>query len=327
MPKVSVIIPNWNGKHLLEICLPSLLKQTFKDFEVIVVDNGSMDGSVEFVKKEYHRFKIIELDKNIGFAPAVNIGIKEAGGEYIVLINNDTKVDKDCLKFLAKAAEDHPEVGMVAAKMLSFYEPEKIDSAGDYIDAVGHANNIGLGEKDGQKYNKAGNVFLVTGGGGLFKKAVFEKVGFFDEDYFAYFEDVDLCLRAQMTGFKGWYQPQAIIYHIHKATSAKNKSFTEYLQYRNMTMTVIKDFPKELFLRDWNWLKIILVNLNTIRFLATQGYIAAALKAEWYILTHLFELLEKRKKIQQTVAVTEEYIIENIRPKKVSIFGILKKGF
>lgn len=326
MIKASVIIPSWNGKHLLEVCLPSLKKQSFKDFEIIIIENGSTDGSKEYVEKNYPEFKLITLEKNIGFSPAVNMGIEKARGEYIVLINNDTKVDKNCLKYLVKCAEERQDVGMIAAKMLNFYNPKLIDSAGDYIDAVGHADNIGRGEKDGKKFSKGDYVFLVTGGGSLFKKEIFEQVGLLDPDYFAYFEDVDLCLRAQMAGFKGYFEPKAKIYHIHKASANRVKAYTEYLQFRNMTMTIIKDFPKGLLLKDFNWIKIILVNLNTVRYLASIGFLSSALKAEIFILLNIFKLLIKRIEIQSKIKVPEEYIIENIRPKRVTFFGLLKEG-
>lgn len=327
MPKASLIIPNWNGAHLLSACLQSINEQTFRDFEVIVVDNGSLDNSLEVIKKVLPKTKVIALPENVGFSPAVNKGIKAAQGKYIVLINNDAKLDKNCLNFLIQAADLHEEVGFVAAKMLNFFDKTVIDSAGDYIDAVGHANNIGFGEKDGPKFSKEGSLFLATGGGSLFKKEVFEKVGLLDEDYFAYFEDVDLCLRAQLQGYKGWFEPKAVIFHIHKATSGKNKPFLEYLQFRNMAATIIKDFPKALLFKDLNWLKILLVNLNTIRFLASQGHLLPALQAEWYILRNLFKLLRQRKEIQAKKTVSDNYIIENIVPKKVTLFGLLRPGF
>lgn len=325
--KVSVVIPSWNGKHLLKVCLPSLRKQTFRDFEVIIVDNGSTDNSVLYIKRYFPQFKVVTLTKNLGFSPAVNIGIRSANGKYIVLINNDTFVDKDCLKKLVLAAEKHPDAGMVASKMLNYYNHKIIDSAGDYIDTVGHANNIGYGKKDEQKYNFSNYVFLVTGGGCLIKRSVFESVGLFDEDYFAYFEDVDLCLRAQMQGFKAWYEPSAVIYHMHKATSKKNIKFTEYLQFRNMTMNIIKDFPKALILDHQNWIKILLVNLNTVRYLTSQGNLNGALKAEWEVIKNLKSLLNKRKQIQNLKIVSDEYIIENVLPKKITFFGLLKNGF
>lgn len=323
--KLSVIIPNWNGKHLLKICLPSLKKQTFKNFEVVIVDNGSKDGSIEYIEKYYPEIKLIKLENNIGFAPAVNLGLKICVGEMMVLLNNDTEVDKNCLQNLLKVA-NKKDIGFVAAKILNFKNRKLIDSAGDYIDAVGHADNNGRGETDGTKFSTPGPLFLATAGGSLFKREVFEKIGFFDHEYFAYMEDVDFCLRAQLNGIKGWYEPSAVIYHIHKATSSKNPGFTEYLQYRNMTLTVLKNFPKELFLKDLNWLKVLLVNINTIRYLATIGYLKEALKAEWYILKNLPRILKKRSEIQNKINVPVDYILKNIRPKKITFFGIIKNG-
>lgn len=320
----SVIIPNWNGKHLLEVCLKSLTGQTLKQIEIIVVDNGSVDGSVQLIEKKYPTIRLIKLTKNTGFAYAVNQGIKYSQGKYIVLINNDTQVNKDCLKHLVRTAEDYPKAGFIAAKMLNFYHRDIIDSVGDYIDNVGHANNIGMGEVDSGEYDKQRTVFLATGGGSLFKREVFEKVGLFDEDYFAYMEDVDLCLRAQMQGFIGLVEPKAKIYHIHKATSSKNKSFSEYLQFRNMMMTVIKDFPGRLILEKWNWLLILLVNLNTVRYLATKGLLIPALQAEWWILWNLPKLLVKRKTIQSSKIVSDDYLINNIKQKKLTFFGLFK---
>ncbi len=324
--EASVIIPNWNGKHLLRICLLSLRKQTLKNFEIILVDNGSQDGSVEYTTRYFPGVRIIKLEKNYGFAKAVNEGIKKSLGKYIVLINNDTEVDKNCLQYLVQAAHKHKEVGFVAAKMLNFYQRDMIDSAGDWIDVVGHASNIGLGEKDGEKFNKSGFVFLVTGGGGLFKREVFNKVGFFDEDYFAYFEDVDLCLRAQFQGFRGWYESKAKIYHIHKATAQKIKPFIEYLQFRNMTMNIIKDFPETLLKKNFNWLRILLVHLNTIKYLFSQGFALQAIKAEVWILWHLPLLLKKRFEIQKSKNVLDEYLISNFREKKIRPLSFLGRA-
>lgn len=326
MVKVSVVIPNWNGWEMLEVCLKSLLTQTYKNFEVIVVDNNSQDDSGNLIKKYFPETKVIKLDRNYGFAKAVNIGIKNSLGEYIFLLNNDTKVDKLCINNLVKVLDQKEEVGMVASKMLNFYNPKIIDSAGDYIDAVGHANNIGYGQVDSEEYNLPGYVFLVNGGGSLYRRSLFDNIGYFDEDFFAYFEDVDLGLRAQLQGIKGWYEPSAVIYHIHKATSSRNKSYTEYLQFRNMTQTIIKNFPLYLLIKDLNFIKIMLVNLNTVRFLATHGYTKAALKAEVYILLNIPKLLIKRWIIQSNIKVSQRYIYENVKKKKITIFGLLKKG-
>lgn len=323
--KISVIIPNWNGKHWLKICLPSLKKQTFKNFEVIIVDNGSSDDSAKYIEKYFPEFRVLILDKNYGFAGGVNRGIEVSIGEYLVLVNNDMKLDRDFLKYLCLAA-DKNEVGMVAAKVKQLYKPDLIDSAGDYIDVVGHANNIGRGEKDGKEFNKSREIFLVTGGASLFKRKVLDKVGLLDEDYFAYMEDVDLSLRAQYMGFKAIYEPRAVAYHAHKGTSSKNKGLLEYWQYRNMTMNILKDFPKVVIFHKLNWLKILLVNLKTIQFLAKQGLLMSALKAEGYILWNLPKLLRKRREIQRTIKVSDMYLLSMFQDKKIA-FPIVKWRF
>lgn len=321
---VSVIIPNWNGKHLLKTCLTSLEKQTLKDFEIIVVDNGSSDGSVEFLKENFPKVKIIKLDKNYGFAKAVNMGIKLARGKYIVLLNNDTESDKNCLKFLVSAADKHSDAGFVAAKILNFYHRDIIDNAGDYIDGGGHPNTKGTGEKDGPQFNKEGYLFMATGGGSLFKRWVFDKVDLFDEEYITNMEDYDFCLRAQMLGIKGWFMPQAKIYHIRRATSCKEPDNFQYLTFRNMTINVIKNFPDGVLLHDWNFLKVILVNVNTFFYLSKKGYVKPALRAEWYILTNFLRLLKKRREIQSKKVVPDQYFIDNFVRKKITFWGLLK---
>lgn len=318
-PLVSIVIPSWNGIDFLKICLPSIQKQSFYDFEVIVVDNGSADQSVEYIQKKFPKFKVIPLPKNIGFGNAVNQGIEQSKGRYIFLLNNDTELDKDCLRYLTEAALSHKEVGMITSKMKNFYDRSLIDNAGDSIDIVGHSFTRGTGEKDGDRFDKAGYLFLVTGGGSIFKKELFEKVGLFDKDYFVYMEDVDLCFRAQLAGFKAWYEPKAVIYHMRMATSKKNMAFIEPECFRNMTMNIIKDYPAALLLHQFNWLKIILVNINTIIYLSRQGYLVGALKAELYILTHLIQLFQKRRKIQKLKNVTDRYIIEQVLNKKLKI--------
>lgn len=324
--ETSVIIPNWNGIHLLRVCLASLKWQTYQNFEIIVVDNGSTDSSLDFIKKSYPQVKIIKLSKNTGFAYAVNRGIEKAKGKFIILLNNDTEVTRLCIAKLVETAKKHPEVSFIAPKILNFYNRGIIDSAGDWIDEVGHADNIGRGEKDGKKYSSPGLIFLVTGAGCLIRAEAFRKIGFFDEDYFMYFEDVDWCFRAQLRGLTGWYEPSAKIYHINRASSSKVKSFTEYLQFRNLTMTILKDFPKGLLMQRVTWLRIFWVNINTVRFFAKRGYLWEALKSEFYILFHLFTILKKRSKIQSSKLVSDEYIIDNVRRKKLTLFGLFPKG-
>lgn len=313
---VSVIIPNWNGLELMKICLPSLLKQSYENFEVIVVDNGSSDGSVNYLKVKFPQIKNVVLSKNFGFSKAVNEGIKASKGEFIFLLNNDTEVDKDCIRELVCAVEEHSEVGFVSAKILKFDRRGIIDNAGDYLDSVGHLLTRGLNEKDDKNFQVGEYIFLATGGGSLIKRQVFNKIGFFDESYFFYMEDADLCFRAQLAGFKGWFEPEAKIYHMRMASSKKNPVLFDTLVFRNMTITMLKDFPMGLILHNFNWLKIILVHLNTIRFLISKGYLLEVVKAEFFILSNLGNILKKRRKIQKSKTVTDEYIIENVLQKK-----------
>ncbi len=321
---ISVIIPNWNGEKLLKKCLNAIDKQDFKDFEVIVVDNGSIDNSLNIIKKSFPGVILINLDRNTGFANAVNEGIRHSSARYIVMLNNDTEVDKYFLKYLIHSIENHKDVGMVAGKMLNFYNRSLIDSAGDFMDIVGHANGIGYGEKDSSYFSKGKYIFLVSGGGSLFKRELFDRVGLLDKDYFAYFEDVDLCIRAQLMGYKAWYEPRSIVYHIHKATSNRNKAYTEFLQFRNMTMTIIKDFPTSLILKDWRWLKIILVHLNTIFYQLKSGYFWAPFLADLWIIFHLPYLLKERARIQSTKVVSDEYIDSFLVNKKITFWKLLK---
>lgn len=312
-PLVSIIIPHWNGVELLRTCLPSLKNQSFKMFEVLIVDNGSTDNSISFVKNFYPEVKLIKLKKNSGFAKAVNQGITKALGEYLFLLNNDTELDINCLEHLLMAAENHPEVGFITAKVLNYFKRNLIDTTGDLIDAVGHLHSRAFNKKDLLKHNKADYLFAASGGSTLFRRNFFSKVGLFDEEYFLYMEDADLCLRAQLLGFKGWYEPKAVIYHRRMATSSKNMAFVECECFKNMAMTIIKNFPTALLLHNFNWLKILLVHFHTICHLSKKGYFLGVLKAEWYLLSHFGVLLAKRKKIQSNKIVSDHYIIENIQ--------------
>lgn len=313
--QISVVIPNWNGENFLKICLPSLTGQTERGFEVLIVDNNSSDNSINYIQRNFPKFKVIPLSKNFGFARAVNEGIKKANGEYVVLINNDSKIDSNCLFYLQRAAQAHPEVGFISAKILSLKKKGLIDNAGDNIDASGHLIIRGHNQKDHPQFNKEGYCFLASGGGSLIKKEVFKKIGYFDEDFFMYMEDADFFFRAQLAGFKGWFQPKAVIYHIGKGTSSKNLAMVEIQNFRNMTMTIIKNFPLKLLLSDLNFIKIFLVNLNTIIYLSKKGYLFQAIKTELEVFFKLPILLKKRLKVQSLKKVSDGYIIENVLKK------------
>lgn len=320
--KASVIIPNWNGKDLLEDCLASLSKQVFKNFEIILVDNGSGDGSLEWVKSNYPGTKVIELPKNYGFSKAVNEGVKKSSAQYVIFLNNDTSVDKKWMGELIRCADSHPEVISINSKILNFYERGKIDGVGIEINEVGQAKSIGWNEEDKGRYEKEEYIFGATGGAALFKRSDFIKIGLFDESYFMYSEEVDFAFRAQFLGYKSLYCPKAIVYHKHKATAKKLPQNIEYWQFRNMTQTIIKDFPTSVVFKKWRWLKIILVHFNTIFYQIKNGFFWPPILTDLWIVFNLPRILLKRKIIQRNREVSDDYIESFLKPKKITFYGL-----
>lgn len=320
---VSVIIPNWNGEELLDDCLKSLKWQTYKEFEIILVDNGSTDGSLTYVAEHFPEVRIIKLYKNFGFAKAINEGVKVAKADYVVFLNNDTEADKDWLKHLIAYVDSHQEVISVGSKLLNFYDRKLIDGVGILINEVGQAKSIGWEEKDKGQYEKEMYIFGATGGAALFRREDFIKVGGLDENYFMYSEEVDFAFRAQFLGYQAIYCPKAVVYHKHKSTAKKFPQHIEYWQFRNMTQTIIKDFSTQIILKKWRWLKIILVHLNTIFYQIRNGYFWPPFAADLWIIFHLPYLLKERWRIQKSKKVTDEYIENFLVAKKITFFGLL----
>ncbi|MDO8573289.1 MAG: glycosyltransferase family 2 protein [Candidatus Daviesbacteria bacterium] len=319
MKKVSVIIPNWNGKELLKDCLDSLENQPA---EIILVDNGSTDDSIDFLKKNYPKVRLVKLKNNFGFARAINEGVKISNTEYVILLNNDTESDKDFVKSLITCADSHPEVISVNPRLLNFYDKKIIDGVGIEINEVGQARSIGWQEKDHGQFDKEEYIFGATGGASLFRREDFIKVGGFDEGYFMYSEEVDFAFRAQFLGYKSIFCPMAIVYHKHKATAGKKPQHIEYWQFRNMMQTIIKDFPVGVLFKKWRWLKIILVFLNTIFYQLKNGYIWPPVLTKLWLLYHLPSLLNQRRAIQKNRKVSDGYIEGFLTDKKVTFWGL-----
>lgn len=324
MIKASVIIPNWNGQELLEDCLKSLQNQSYKNFEIIVVDNKSSDQSVLYVTQNFPEVRIIKLNKNYGFAKAINEGVKVSGAEYVIFLNNDTAVDKNWVKNLVECVASHNGIISVNSKLLNFYNKKIIDGVGILINEAGQAKSIGWQEEDHGQYEKEQYIFGATGGASLFKRLDFIKVGGFDENYFMYSEEVDFAFRAQFLGYKSIYCPKAIVYHKHKATAKKLPQRIEYWQFRNMTQTIIKDFPTSILLKNWRWLKIILVHLNTIFYQLKNGFWWPPLVTEIWLTAHLPHLLIQRAGIQKTKKVDDQYVERFLIKKEITFWGLQK---
>lgn len=241
--KVTVIIPNYNGKHFMQPCLESLKKQTCTNFKVLVVDNHSTDGSIEYMKENYPEIEVISLDQNYGFSYAVNVGIRHAVTPYVILLNNDTTVDEHYIEAMTKAIEASPRIFSVSSKMIQMYHPGLIDSAGDLYTLMGWGVCRGTG-RSVSNYTTPDRIFTACAGAAIYRRKVFQKIGYFDESHFAYLEDIDIGYRAQIYGYKNMYCPTALVYHVGSGTSgSKYNSFKVILSARNSVWLNYKNMP------------------------------------------------------------------------------------
>ncbi len=298
---ISVIIVNFNGREYLEQCLSSLALQTFCDYEVIVVDNASLDGSVGYLEAHFPDVILVRAGENLGFAGGVNAGIQAASGEYIMTLNNDTRVDPDCLFHLLEVMDQDDGVGMAAAKILFF--DHRINSTGICISRSGAAWDRGMYEDDTGQYDRTEEVFGPCAGAALYRRLMLEEVGLFDEDFFLYMEDVDLAFRARLLGWKCVYTPSAQVYHIHGGTAGVGSDIAVYYGNRNILWYVLKDYPARILLSSLPW--IIGRNLAVIPHYMMKGRGWAVLKAKSHALLGVPAMIGRRKMVRQTVPDSE----------------------
>ena len=239
--KVTVIIPNYNGLKFMEPCFKALELQIYHKFQILVVDNGSTDGSVEWLKE--HQIPTIFLDTNTGFSGAVNVGIRAAKTPYVLLLNNDTEPDCHFIGEMVKAIERSPKIFSVSSKMIQMYHKDKMDDAGDMYSLLGWAYQRGVGRSSGG-YSHPCRVFSACAGAAIYRREIFEKIGYFDEMHFAYLEDIDVGYRAKIYGYKNVYCPSAMVYHVGSGTSgSRYNSFKVRLAARNNIYLNYKNMP------------------------------------------------------------------------------------
>lgn len=239
--KVTIIIPNYNGLKFMEPCFKALRAQSDQNFELLVVDNGSTDGSVNWLKD--HEIPSIFLEENTGFSGAVNVGIRESVTPYVILLNNDTEPEPDYVREMVKAIERSPRIFSVSSKMIQLYHKDLMDDAGDMYSLLGWAYQRGVGQKS-SGYKRACRVFSACAGAAIYRREVFDKIGVFDEDHFAYLEDIDVGYRAKICGYENWYCPKAVVYHVGSGTSgSKYNSFKVKLAARNNLYLNYKNMP------------------------------------------------------------------------------------
>ena len=243
MQEVSVVIPNFNGMAYLDGVLSSLERQTIRNFEVILVDNGSTDGSCAFVSAEYPWVHMIQLPENYGFSRAVNEGIHAARSPYVLLLNNDTEAEPDFLEEMVAALRRHKKAFSCQAKMIQLHDRDKMDDAGNYYCALGWAFARGKG-KDIRHYDREQKIFSTCAGAAIYRKKFIDRIGDFDEEHFAYLEDLDIGYRARICGYQNWYAPKAKVYHVGSGTSgSRYNSFKVRLAARNNVYLNYKNMP------------------------------------------------------------------------------------
>ena len=248
MKTISVIIVNLNGGEYLADCLDSLSAQTFQDFEVIVVDNGSTDGSPERVRKDYPAAKVVALGENTGFAKGNNIGFRGSSSPFVATLNNDTLVDPNWLQALYGAAQEDRTIGMVASKIFLGREGNELDSAGMLLYPDGMTRQRGRGVRDDGQFDAPGEVLFPSACAALYRREMLEETGFFDEDFFSYCEDADLGLRGRLAGWKAVLAPRAVVRHLYSQTGGSYSAFKAYHVERNRLWVLVKDLPPSYIL-------------------------------------------------------------------------------
>lgn len=294
--KISVVVVNFNGKRFLDDCLKSLEVQTYRDYEVIVVDNASKDGSEEHVIAHFPWARVVRNERNLGSTGGNNSGIREARGEFIVTLNNDTRVEKDFLERLLGPMSDE-SVGMCGCKMI--FPNGRINSTGLCISRSGAAWDRGANEEDSGQYDRQPEIMGPCAGAALYRKKMLDEIGLFDEDFFIFMEDIDLVLRARYAGWRGVYVPEAIAHHLHGATAGVGSDLAVYYGNRNIMWLPAKNYPLPFLILCLPW--ILGRNLMVLPYYALKGKGLVALKAKWDGLRGLPLMIGKRKTILRKV--------------------------
>jgi GT2 family glycosyltransferase len=309
-PKVSVVIPNFNGITprdglvCLELVLSSLERQTFRDFDVTVVDDASTDSSVRYLETSWPQVRVVALEQNSGFPSVVNRGIAASGGEHIALINNDVELSPDWLEELVGELDRDAAIGFVTGKILSYADRDVIEQVGQDYYTCGRFTPRGLDERDAGQYEERRLIPIATAAASIYRRASVEQAGGFDEDYFLYCEDSDLCLRMLMAGFRGVYFPGTRAYHVRGATTGALPELVQFHLYRNGLITLVKDLPGPTLRRSLP--KIVLYEAHQLRVASANGYGRVFLRAYRSFFKMLPGTLRKRRWVQGQRAISVE---------------------
>lgn len=310
--KASLVILNYNGRELLEAHLPSVAAVEFDDMEVVVVDNGSTDDSVAFVRERFPQVRVVALPENVGVTAALNVMVREARGEYVGMLNNDVDLAADWLRILAGVLDADPRAAAAQGKLLRYFDHGVIDRAGDVVHTTSACFGRGAGERDAGQYDQPAEVFSAGGAAALYRRSAFDRVGFFDEDFFAYAEDVDWGFRAQLAGLRIRYEPSALGYHRGGATLGEINPFSLYHLRRNQLWMVVKDYPGRSLARHAP--AVIAFNLVGIAIAVRRGHGGVVWRAYRDALKGMPRALRKRREIQRSRAVGAAEIDRMLAP-------------
>ena len=306
-PRWSVLIPTWNGRHLLEEALDGLDTQVLRDFEIVVVDDGSDDDTVVWMRAQRPADRLIELPKQRGLAAALNRGIAAAHGKFIAVLNNDAVPEPGWLAALDRAFAAAPTASFLASRIRLYDDPSRLHAAGDTYDRNGLPGNRGVWQRDGPPYTESCEVFGACAAAAAYRRELFDDIGVFDEDLVMYCEDVDLDWRAQMAGHRCRYIPDAVVRHRLSATAGG--AIASYLVGRNRPLVAVMNLPGFLWRRGWwriAWaqLRLAFAALRAIRGRAARATLAGQLAS----LAHLPRAWSKRSRRQRSRRVADAYI-------------------
>ena len=331
-PLVSAIVVNWNGKEYLSKCLFSLGKISYKNLEVIVVDQSSTDGSQSLVKTKFPKVKLIENKENTGYVGGNNLGVSSAKGKYVFILNNDIEVEKDFLEPLIKTFEDNPKLGVVQPKAINLREKGKLDGGGSFFTVTGFLYHKGYMDKASKpEYNMRYPVYSVKGAYMMTRRVLWNRLGGLDPDFFIYFEESDYCGRVWLSGHTVEYLPESVVHHWGggdtKEDRKKRLAVVQYRSYRNRICSYLKNLsPSKLFIVLP--IHIVLCQLAVLFYLITNFKVSIAVeKAILWNIFNFGKTMKKRKLIQSNLRkVSDKEIFEKVEvnPRLSYYLGFFK---
>jgi len=331
---VSIVIPHWNNVDVLSECLESISNTNFENFETIVVDNASTDNSVASVRSNYPNVKLIENDKNYGYAGGCNIGAEAASGDFLIFLNNDTVQEKDWISNLIKTINSDDKIAAVQPKILNYYNRNVFDYAGGsgghmdiYCFPFARGRIFSFQENDEGQYNNKEKCFWSSGTCFMVRRELFQKSGGFDESFFAHMEEIDLCWRLYAMGFEVWVEPDSVVYHKNALTLPMYSHKKYYLNHRNSLLMLLGNYSiKNIFLIGIPRLILEKIACLYSILMLDWRHFTAILRSLFWIIFHPNVIMKKRKSFSKIRTITDKKIMENMMQSSIVIkYYLLKK--